>query len=209
MRKNMTEVARHLARRVLRGIVYIHCIVCGFILFVNCGMESNVIGHRNYSGLSLVDLVVVWVTYNPCPFHWTILAFNVLAIYILHASHNGKRRRAAICYVIMLPGLVLVHLGVVAMASFRGTIQSPVKTYVMEGYELLLAVTGYNLLLAAPLITIIIGEYIVSRAIRCRHNASVTCAACGYSMGGLRNAEVCPECGVVLLEQQASRDKPV
>lgn len=177
-------------RRRLRVAVYVHLTTCAILLVaISYSLGGNT--SSDLSGLVLSDKAIIWTLDHPYVFYWSLLAFNFVGIYILHSRREAGRLIAIRCYTIAMPIAILLHIGIVAAASFRGTIQSPIATYVVEGFGVLWAVASGDILLALPLGLVILHERL--RLTGTRHG----CPGCGYDLVGL-SGDVCPECGRIL-----------
>lgn len=174
--------------RVLRGVVYIHTAVCAVSL-VGISASMSEAASTRASGLGAIDASIVWTLHHPYVFYWALLAFDLVSIYILHSSHQARRKVALRCYMIAVPVVAILHIVIVTIASFRGTIQSPAATYVMEGFGVLRTVAIGDIVLAVPLALTLFAERM---RLTGRH---LVCTACGYDLAGL-SCNRCPECGV-------------
>lgn len=184
--------------RVLRGAVYIHLAACTVALVGICTTLHDT-GSSGVPGLGPIDTIIIWTLDHPCPFYWGLLSFDFVALYVLHGATGRAKRIALGCYVVAVPIIALLHISVVTVASFRGTIYSPTATYVIEGFGVLRAVAIGDILLALPLALTILGERLRST------DRTLVCRACGYDLTGLAS-DRCPECGDLVLKAQGARE---
>lgn len=184
--------------RVLRGAVYIHLAVCAVALVGICTSPHDT-ASSGVSGLGPIDTIIIWTLDHPCPFYWSLLAFDLIALYILHSAHNRATRIAFRYYMVVVPIISLLHISIATAASFRGTIQSPTATYVVEGFGVLRAVAIGDIVLAFPLALTIFGKRLRSTG---RH---LVCRACGYDLTGISSSR-CPECGKIVSTEQGERE---
>ncbi len=172
--------------RLLRGGVYVHLGVCATAMLVLTTAGGP--PPPGIAGLGAADAIIVWTMEHPEAIAGCLLAFDVVALYVLHSKHAARRRAALWLYAVGLLAACCTHIAIAAVATIKGVIYGTNATFVYEGTDILAMVATSDLVLGCPLALTLV-------AVRLRSLRSAgACPACGYDLAGIA-AERCPECG--------------
>ncbi len=183
---------------VLRGAVSVHLVVLAIMYISACADYRDTT--LDMSGLALPMRAIVFTSYQPYLFFLTLLALDVLALYVMLSRHGRMRRVAVRGYVIAVAVVGGFHLAAVAIAAALSPIRGAAMTFVTEWWFFRGMLVNVALL-ATPLPLTLLSEWIRSRG--WRRAARGVCPRCAYSLRGLPGAQ-CPECGYELTGQEKS-----